>query len=467
MAMTTRGLRVALIAGFGGVCLIFLIAAVDSIRLVDVMRAENVVLRNASLDRSRRLASVRSYVLLTRTCVRPSPQLSNAWAAVLDNLNGYRAFSREEAARLNELRQMLEREAQRTQQTETDIVEIDTRVRDVDALQLAATTEAIHRQFEASGRHLGVVLEIALFAAMLLAAGCILYIWRIERLNGRRYEEIVGLSASLVAAQETERRSISRELHDEVGQTLGAVLVDAGALANRIPAADDASHRYLDNIRTLTDASLNAIRNIALLLRPSMLDDLGLIPALEWQAREVSRRSGVKVKVKADNVSDALPDAVRTCVYRIAQEALTNVSRHSGAKSAQVAVEQTAGSLLLTVSDDGSGFDPKTTRGIGLLGMEERVKQLGGMIEVRSQPGGGTTLRVSLPLGFRWQGRRVRLPTRAGPSPTLSGAHQSGRESHCVSRRRSLQPSRQHWDRDVRRISKCTWFGITTQAQSR
>ena len=201
-----------------------------------------------------------------------------------------------------------------------------------------------------------------------------------------------------MAAQETERRSISRELHDEVGQTLGAVLMDAGALANRIPASDNASHRYLDNIRTLTDASLNAIRNIALLLRPSMLDDLGLIPALEWQAREVSRRCGVKVKVKAENVSDALPDAVRTCVYRVVQEALTNVSRHSGAKNAEVAVEQTADSLLLTVSDDGSGFDLQKTRRIGLLGMEERVKQLGGTLETKSQPGSGTTLRVTLPL---------------------------------------------------------------------
>jgi signal transduction histidine kinase len=405
MAMTTRGLRVALIAGFGGMCLIFLIADVDSVRLLDGIRAEDAVLRNASLDRSRRLASVRSYVLLTRTCVRPSRELSNAWAAVLDNLDGYHAFSREETSRLNELRQMLERESRQTEQVEADIIEIDTRVRDVDALQLAATDDAIHRQFEASGRHLGIVLEIALCAALLLAAGCILYIWRIERLNRRRYEEILTgrgaltqLSARLVDAQETERRSISRELHDEVGQTLGAVLVDAGALANRIPAADTASHRYLDNIRVLTDASLNAIRNIALLLRPSMLDDLGLIPALEWQAREVSRRSGVKVKVKAENVSDALPDAVRTCVYRIVQEALTNVSRHSGAKSAEVAVEQKADSLLLTVSDDGSGFDPQKNRGIGLLGMEERVKQLGGTLETRSQPGSGTTLRVTLPL---------------------------------------------------------------------
>src|SRR5205814_6236131 len=129
--------------------------------------------------------------------------------------------------------------------------------------------------------------------AILLAVGCIFYIFRIERQNARRYQEITEgrralekLSARLVAAQETERRSISRELHDEVGQTLGAVLVDAANLADRIPAEDTVSHRYLDNIRALADTSVNSIRNIALLLRPSMLDDLGLIPALEWQARE-------------------------------------------------------------------------------------------------------------------------------------------------------------------------------------
>ncbi len=176
------------------------------------------------------------------------------------------------------------------------------------------------------------------------------------------------------------------------------MLVDAANLANRIPPEDSVSHRYLDNIRSLADASVNAIRNIALLLRPSMLDDLGLIPALEWQAREVSRRSGIKVKVTAENVTDSLPDALRTCIYRVVQETLHNVSRHSGAKSVLVSVQQTADTITLTVKDDGSGFDPSKTRGLGLLGMEERVKQLGGRLEIESQPGRGTTLRATLPV---------------------------------------------------------------------
>ena len=128
-----------------------------------------------------------------------------------------------------------------------------------------------------------------------------------------------------------------------------------------------------------------------------MLDDLGLMPALEWQAREVSRRSGVKIAVAADNVSDSLPDEMRTCIYRVAQEALQNVFRHSGAKSAVVTVRQDAGSLVLSVEDDGSGFDPERTRGLGMLGMEERVRQLGGRFEVQSAPGKGTVLKVTIP----------------------------------------------------------------------
>jgi signal transduction histidine kinase len=174
--------------------------------------------------------------------------------------------------------------------------------------------------------------------------------------------------------------------------------VEAANLAKRIPPDDSLSLRYLGNIRTFADSSVNSIRDIALLLRPSMLDDLGLMPALEWQAREVSRRSGIKITVSAGNVPDALPDEMRTCVYRVVQEALTNVSRHSGAKSAVVTVREEQGSLFLSIEDDGSGFDTEKTRGLGMLGMEERVRQLGGQLDIRSTPGKGTEVRARLPL---------------------------------------------------------------------
>jgi signal transduction histidine kinase len=183
-----------------------------------------------------------------------------------------------------------------------------------------------------------------------------------------------------------------------VGQTLNALLVDAANLSKRVQPEDTVSQRYLDNIRKYADSSVNSIRDIALLLRPSMLDDLGLIPALEWQAREVSRRSGIKVKVSAENVTDSLPDEMRTCIYRVVQEALQNVLRHSGAKCSMVTVRQDEHSLFLSVEDDGHGFDPNLTRGLGMLGMEERVRQLGGQFEVQSIPGKGTVLRVTLPV---------------------------------------------------------------------
>ena len=438
---SASGLRLALALGFGGMLLIFLVASLDAVRLLRAMRVENTVLRDASLDRSQHLASVRSYVLLSQTFMgdlmdadeqtsdEHLAQLQEAWSRTLADLDSYRTTTLEEAKLIKQLQDLLNRHWREISRAmtwpadqrrsraasfygdeivplRTAVLEITTRVEDVDARQLASAEAEIQGEFENRGRQLSVVLEIAVGSAVLLAAGCILYILKIERQNKRRYQQILEgrgemarLSAKLVAAQEEERRSIARELHDEVGQTLSAVLVDAANLANRIPPEDDASRRYLENIRVHADSSVNSIRNIALLLRPSMLDDLGLIPALEWQAREASRRNGVKVKVTDENVPDSLPDPIRTCVYRVVQEALHNISSHSGAANAEVGVKLENGSLILRVEDDGSGFDPARTRGLGLLGMEERVKQLGGRLEVQSGPGKGTRLRVTLPIG--------------------------------------------------------------------
>ena len=137
---------------------------------------------------------------------------------------------------------------------------------------------------------------------------------------------------------------------------------------------------------------------MALLLRPSMLDDLGLVPALQWQAREVSKRNGVWVNVAADQVSEELPEEHKTCVYRIVQEALHNCVQHSGASNVRVTVRQERDRLQLAVQDDGKGFNAHQERGMGLLGIEERVSHLGGSFAVSSQPGQGTVLNVTLPL---------------------------------------------------------------------
>ena len=399
-------LRSVLIAGFGGMLLLFGVAAFQSIRLLAAMRAENQVLRDQALDRSRKLASVRYCVLLSQQYLNDrtsGPDLRSQWTHLMADLS---AVSNDA-----QLRQLLEQHwsglshAMERNADDRDIrplrvsaVEITERVEDIDAEQTAATALTIQDQFDRLGHGLGLTLNLALGSALLLALGCVVYIVRIERQNQLRYLEIVALSARLVDAQETERRTISRELHDQVGQTLNALLVDAANLARRLSPDDEASQSYLNNIRSFADSSVNSIRDIALLLRPSMLDDLGLIPALEWQARETSRRTGIDVRVSAENVDDSLPDAIRTCVYRVVQEALQNVSRHSGASHVKITVQRPKGTVSLAIEDDGAGFNPRRTRGMGLLGMEERVRQLGGKLEVQSQPGKGTTLRVSIPV---------------------------------------------------------------------
>jgi signal transduction histidine kinase len=437
---STRGLRFALMAGLGGMALIFFLATVDSIRLLDAMRAENKLLRDAAVQRTNHLASIRSSILLTHTYLGDyfldsNPQNSKdylakvqeVWSRLSSDLANYRSTTLDEEVLVKRLGDLLDQHWQRLSRAlsspaagrpraatfyndeilplRTSIVEITTQLEGIDAKQAASTEAQIQSQFERLGSRLTIALSLGLGAALLLAAGCLLYIFRIERQNSRRYGEVLDarkalgqLSARLVDMQETERRTISRELHDQVGQTLNALLVDAANLSKRIPPDDAVSLRYLDNIRTFADSSVNSIRDIALLLRPSMLDDLGLIPALEWQAREVSRRSGIKVTVAAENVPDALPDGLRTCIYRVVQEALHNVSRHAGAKSALVTVRQDDESLFLSVEDDGCGFDANRTRGLGTLGMEERVRQLGGRFDVRSAPGKGAAVRVTLPI---------------------------------------------------------------------
>jgi signal transduction histidine kinase len=130
-----------------------------------------------------------------------------------------------------------------------------------------------------------------------------------------------------------------------------------------------------------------------------MLDDLGLVPALQWQAREVSKRSGMWVKVEADHVSEQLPEEHKTCVYRVVQEALHNIVQHAEAHNVSIAVRQEPDRLVLAIEDDGKGFPAQQVRGMGLVGIEERVSYLGGNFDVESAPGRGAKLHIVLPVG--------------------------------------------------------------------
>jgi signal transduction histidine kinase len=246
---------------------------------------------------------------------------------------------------------------------------------------------------------------IALASALALVIASMIYILRLERQTQMRYlelarsrHELQRLSLRLVDAQESERRSISRELHDEIGQSLGALLVDLSRLSASLAPDRPEVKEQVDRMKAVAENSVQAVRNIALLLRPSMLDDLGLGPALEWQGREVSRRSDIEVEVRAESAFGDLPAEYATTIYRLVQEALNNAVRHSGAKTARVEVDQSSGGIRVRISDDGRGFDPQRTRGLGILGMEERVKRLNGEFTVDSAPGRGTSIVAELPL---------------------------------------------------------------------
>ena len=271
--------------------------------------------------------------------------------------------------------------------------------------QAAAANQSTFLQFSELQKRLTKSLILMLTSGLVLAIGSALYILRLERQARVRYAELAlrrgelqQLSARLVDAQETERRSISRELHDEVGQALGLLLMEVGRLSNQLANSDEKSREMLEHIKTVAERVVQTVRNMALLLRPSMLDDLGLVPAVEWYARELSRQAGIEVKVHAENVSEKLPDEVKVCVYRVIQEALNNAQRHAHAKNVLVELTQSSDATRVKITDDGSGFDAKRTRGMGVLGMEERVKRLGGTINIDSRPGAGTTITVELPL---------------------------------------------------------------------
>lgn len=270
---------------------------------------------------------------------------------------------------------------------------------------LARQRQRLRRSEQDYRRYLGAMLGITVSLGLLVAALSILRIHRLERearKQQRRTEqaehELRRLSQQLVQAQEAERKSLSRELHDQVGQMLTALRMELASLgALRESTAD--FDRHLREAKILAEQTLAAVRDLATGLRPAMLDDLGLGPALEWQGRDFARRSGIPVSVEIDGSLDGLPESHRTCVFRVVQEALTNCARHARARNIRVAVHGGPEKLSLMIQDDGVGLAGGEAggRGLGLLGIEERVRELGGCVTIRSQANRGTLLQVEIP----------------------------------------------------------------------
>jgi signal transduction histidine kinase len=427
--------RLVLVAGFGGLLVLAAFAGFDGIQALSQIRDANDRIRENFLLRTRLLERIRGDVYVSGTYVRdyllePETGKAEGHRYTLNEsrkdtdaaLAAYRALltgrerapfdglARELDAYWLVLEPVIQWTPQQRQRSgyaflrdevfprRQTMLGIADQIRALNEAQLndgKARVEALFSQFQ---RRMAITVILTIGLGMVLAAFSTRRILGLEAEGMQAHLALQNLSARLVQAQEEERRSISRELHDEVGQALSGILVELANLSPLLRQGNVAASAKVDEIKHEVEESIRVVRNMALLLRPSMLDDLGLVPALEWQAREVSKRSGIWVKVDAANVSEELPEEHKTCVYRIVQEALHNCVQHASAHNVRVTVDQQPAILRLAIEDDGKGFTPQKERGMGLLGIQERVSHLGGAFAVDSSPGRGTALRVMLPL---------------------------------------------------------------------
>jgi two-component system sensor kinase len=221
-----------------------------------------------------------------------------------------------------------------------------------------------------------------------------------ERSLQRSHEELRELSANLLSIREEEKTRIARELHDDLGQQLTALKMDVSSL-ELAPGMDAQARMQLRGMQRLIDATVGSMRRIAADLRPVMLDDLGLIPAVEWLANDFSNRYGTEVEWRTDRMNSALNRDGSTAVFRIVQEALTNVARHAQAAHVALELRQEGDLYIVRIADDGRGADELkdgARKSFGLIGIRERANRLGGSVVIETAPGQGFCMTVTLPL---------------------------------------------------------------------
>ncbi len=436
--------RRLLIVGFGGLLLLLAFTGLNALSVLRRIQAENERIREDYLQRNQMLEQLRSDIYLSGTYTRdlllePDPVLAAVHKKELESARTristavaaydhvlrkeervpFGIFVRELTAYFASLRPALQWNAEQRKKLgysftrysllprRAVIVLLADQISQVNQKQLNVGDREVNELFASFRHQLIVLFVVTLFCGLLLAGGSIDRLLRWERLSAIRLEEAEQarsaqreLSTRLLSVQESERKALSRELHDEVGQALSGLLLGIGNVAATVsPATETETRSQLHDLRRLAERTVAVVRDMSLLLRPSMLDDLGLVPALQWQAREISRTKNISVQVHADSVSDELPEEHKTCIYRIVQEALHNVSRHAKAKRVSIHLAEQENCLLeLRIEDDGQGFIPEKEKGVGLLGMEERVIHLRGTFRVESKPGNGTRIHVQLPL---------------------------------------------------------------------
>lgn len=454
-------MRSGLMLGFGVLLILLILSGLSALHALAEVRNANEATLQQFLDKNRQLDEVRAAVYLSGTYLRDyllepdraraeqsRGELLDAKAKIQSLLADNGKLS---GAADHDMFEALQRELQdywetmepvltwnieqrRTQgyrflrdeifPRRSNTLAIADTIRSVNQQQLMQRDQELQAKFSGVRGQLLLALVVMLLAGIGQAYISTTHLLRLEKQTLKHLQEVTearqelkDLSAKLVATQETERKSISRDLHDAVGQSMSAVQFELHDLAVALRPYEPRLRERVDNVRELVESSLAVIRNMALLLRPAMLDDLGLAAALGWLAREIARPTGLRIQVQADDLPPDLPDEHKTCVFRIVQEALHNVQKHANANAVEITVRATDAWLMVTVQDDGRGFQHGRAHGLGLTGMHERAESLGGSVKITSGPGKGTLIEVALPLPQRLQSPP---PSLFPPDPAVS-----------------------------------------------
>jgi signal transduction histidine kinase len=272
---------------------------------------------------------------------------------------------------------------------------------------------------------IAVVFGLAIAFVAARYAGLLESRLRAQHLQERQHTyDLQRLSAELVHAQENERRTIGRDLHDEIGQALMTIKLDLGAI-DRSGQLSGAAARALGEAQSTTAAAVQSVRDLSQLLHPAMLDEFGLAVTLEAYVRSFAQRTGLQAELVQDRMDVRIASELEICVYRVVQEALTNVAKHAGATSCRVYLHRLPYSVLATVEDDGKGIDREgleithDAAGVGLLGIRERVSRLAGTFRLDSHLGKGTRLTIELPVPSAESGM-PQLSPRPAYAPVVS-----------------------------------------------
>lgn len=349
-----------------------------------------------------------SGILTERVAQATSAESQKNWTRLRDEMEGYwgnllEVLSWDSRQRVKEGPAYLRRQVIPKRDL---VMRISEQIQDFNRLAHQEQRAEVEELYRSLQERLWGTIGLGVLLSLGIALGVIRYAGNLERIIREQHLEAVDnklalqrLSASLVRAQEEERRVISRELHDEIGQALTAVKLNLASVERggreEAPPLD-----LIKEARAIADRTLNAVRDLSQTLHPAMLDQLGLADTLKWYLRGFSRRTSVRAELVQHDCEGRLAPEVEVAAYRIIQEGLTNVARHAQATRCSVTLRRLPESVVVTIEDDGVGFEANQReygQGLGLIGIQERASELGGSLRLETGLGKGTRLWVEFP----------------------------------------------------------------------